>query len=212
MSARKIPFSQHVTLMILLSAALGMLCWFIKQKKISPEISDIRSEIRDIEGSKKYLESQEKVKVGNPKTFKKKLENLKDQKEKLSQELKGLNSSLIQEDDYAGVQKLLLEIVSIANKHKLNILEQKPLQKAGGRHPFKMHFKCLDEKFHPFLEEITKLSYPVILDSVNIENNGEILDTHQLDRSTTAFVGDMAHDLHTAKTRRGGFRGCCHRL
>lgn len=28
---------------------------------------------------------------------------------------------------------------------------------------------------------------------------GEILDTHQLDRSTTAFVGDMAHDLHTAK-------------
>ena len=28
---------------------------------------------------------------------------------------------------------------------------------------------------------------------------GEILDTHQLDRSTTAFVGDMAHDLQTAK-------------
>jgi len=31
------------------------------------------------------------------------------------------------------------------------------------------------------------------------ERIGEILDKHNLDRSTTAFVGDMVHDLATAK-------------
>jgi hypothetical protein len=180
MPTQKIPFSQHFTLIVLFCALLGMGCWMYKLKKITPKIKDVNSEIRDAQKAKKFLTGQQRAaenEDSNPKKAQKKLDKIEEEKKKFEEQLAGLLSTNLKENDFAAVQQILLEIVSSAKNEGLEVFKHESLDiKSNKKHLYVLSFTCTFEQLTPFIEKLTKLSSPVILDKLKIDNLGETLN------------------------------------
>jgi hypothetical protein len=181
MAKKKTSFSQHVTLIILSCAMLGMVIGLYKKKKIDPKLKSVISEVREAEKAKLFLAKQQRIaekESNDPLKAKKAFDKVEAVKNKYEEQLAGLLSSNIKENDFAAVQQILFEVISAAKDEGLKVFKHESLDIDSNtkKHLYSLSFTCKFEQLTPFVEQLTKLSSPVMLNKLKIENLGEALN------------------------------------
>ena len=181
MAKKKTSFSQHVTLIVLSCAMLGMVIGLYKKNKIDPKLKDVISEVREAENEKRFLATQQRIaekESSDPQKAKKAFDEVNAVKKKYEKQLAGLLSSNIKENDFAAIQQILFEVISAAKDEGLKVLKHESLyiDPNTKKHLYALSFTCKFVQLTPFVEQLTKLSSPVMLNKLKIESLGETLN------------------------------------
>ena len=176
MSKTKASFSQQVTLMILFILLIGLGVWFIKLKKIDPQLRDLRDNVEEATEERDFAKNKKQEDKVDPEEFEKNAKKVADEKKRLTAELKKIKSGPLGKTDPNKAPGTLLEIITITQKLKMKVLSQGSLPNTKNKNSFRLKVLCHFKALPIFVDQVSKFSIPVVFDSIQVNNKGNHLE------------------------------------